>query len=65
MAPKYFFNFRQQILGTSTEPCRYVRHSFVAETHLEAMTKWCARPEIQDIPMNRLGVLHVDVTPEN
>ena len=61
--PLYIFTFEQQVLGTTTEPCRYMRHSFMVETHQEAFMAWCAVPSVQNIPMGRLGTLRVEVTP--
>ena len=62
MRPVYIFSFEQQVLGTPTEACHYLRHSFVAESHLYAFAAWCTMPSVQDIPMERLGTLRVEVT---
>ena len=58
----YIFDFCQQVLGTPMETCRYLRHSIIAETHLEAFAQWCALPSIQNVSMDRLGALEIEVT---
>ena len=55
------FLFTQEVTYKNTIISKTVSHKIEASTHLEAFTKWCKIPSINDLDIEEMGQLVVRI----